>query len=185
MPTQITTLEPVGDAITRLAAENLIREYLQFIASAALQNYQLTFDIEAMVYSDLHDEAKFYPPAGRFYLVRYSDQYIGVGCLKRLTPTVAEIQRMYVQPSARGLGAGRLLVERLIADARDMQFQTVRLESLRALTAAHMLYRSVGFQEIEPYAENSMKDYQTPDAMESYRASAIFMELRFEPLSAR
>jgi GNAT superfamily N-acetyltransferase len=131
------------------------------------------------VWSDIHDEAKFYPPAGRFYLVRHSNHYVGVGCLRRLAPTVAEIQRMYVQPSARGLGAGRLLLEQLLADARDMRFQIVRLESLRALTAAHMLYRSVGFQEIEPYTENSMKAYQSPDAMESYRSSAIFMELRF------
>ena len=182
MPSDVVALVPVGDALTRLAAESLIREYLQFIASTALQNYQLMFDIEAMVYSDIHDEAKFYSPAGRFYLVRHSDQHIGVGCLKRLTPTVAEIQRMYVQPSARGLGAGRLLVEQLLADARDMQFQSVRLESLRALTAAHMLYRSVGFQEIEPYTENSMKDYQSPEAMEAYQSSALFMELRFDPL---
>jgi GNAT superfamily N-acetyltransferase len=133
-----------------------------------------------MVYSDIHDEAKFYPPAGRFYLVRHSDQYVGVGCLKRVDSTVAEIQRMYVRPSARGLGAGRLLLGRLLSDAREMRFQVVRLESLRALTAAHTLYRSVGFQEIEPYAENSMKNYQSLEAMGAYRASAIFMELRFE-----
>jgi ribosomal protein S18 acetylase RimI-like enzyme len=84
---------------------------------------------------------------------------------------------MYVRPTARGLGAGRLLVEQLLADARAMQFGIVRLESLRALTAAHTLYRSVGFSEIEPYADSSMTDYQARDVMETYRASAIFMEL--------
>src|SRR5437868_8516199 len=106
MQSDVPALVPVGDVVARLAAENLIREYLRFIASMALQNYQLTFDIEAMIRSDIQDEAKFYPPAGRFYVVRYSDQYIGVGCLRRLSPTVAEIQRMYVQPSARCLGVG-------------------------------------------------------------------------------
>ena len=170
-------LVPVADAATRAAAEELIREYLQFISDTALENYQLTFDIEAMVASDLDDSAKFYPPAGRFYLVQHADEYVGVGCLKRLSPTIAEIQRMYVRPTARGLGAGRLLVEQLLADARAMQFGIVRLESLRALTAAHTLYRSVGFREIEPYADSSMTDYQARDVMETYRASAIFMEL--------
>ena len=182
MGSDVTVLVPVGDAVTRLAAEGLIREYLQFIAVTAAQNYQLTFDIEAMISSDLHDEMKFYPPAGRFYLVRHAHEYVGVGCLKRLAPAVAEIQRMYVRPSARGLGAGRLLLMQLLNDAREMQFEIVRLESLRALTAAHTLYRSVGFQEIEAYDENSMKDYQSPGAKEAYRSSALFMELRLEPV---
>ena len=131
-----------------------------------------------MVSSDLHDETKFYPPAGRFYLVRHSNDYVGIGGLKRLAPAVAEVQRMYVRPSARGLGAGRRLIGQLLSDARDMQFEIVRLESLRALTAAHTLYRSVGFREIEPYNDSSMKDFQSPEAMESYLSSAIFMELK-------
>jgi GNAT superfamily N-acetyltransferase len=173
-------LVPVDDSATRAAAETLIREYLQFVADVALQSYRLSFDVEAMIASDLGDAGKFYPPAGRFYVVRHAEQFVGVGCLKRLRPDVAEIQRMYVQPSARGLGAGRLLVERLLADARAMQCRTVRLESLRALSAAHALYRSVGFREIEPYAENSMRAYQSAEALDAYRASAIFMELTLE-----
>ena len=170
-------LVPVGDVATRAAAERLIREYLEFIAEIAMQNYRLTFDIEAMIASDLHDESKFYPPAGRFYVVRHAGQFVGVGCLKRLTPTVAEIQRMYVRPSVRGVGTGRLLVERLLADAKGMQFKTIRLESLRVLSAAHALYRSVGFREIEPYNESSMTDYQSRDALKTYHSSAVFMEL--------
>jgi GNAT superfamily N-acetyltransferase len=172
-----TVLAPVDDGSTRAAAEKLIREYLAFIADTALESYRLTFDVEAMIASDLEDAGKFYPPNGRFYVVRHGDAYVGVGCLKRLTPDVAEIQRMYVQPTARGLGAGRLLVDRLLSDARAMQFTTVRLESLRALAAAHALYRSVGFREIEPYDDNSMRDYQSAGAMATYRSSAIFMEL--------
>ncbi|MDQ6635718.1 MAG: GNAT family N-acetyltransferase [Gemmatimonadota bacterium] len=87
---------------------------------------------------------------------------------------------MYVQPTARGVGAGRLLVDHRLSDARAMRFRTVRLESLRALSAAHTLYRSVGFREIEPYAENSMRDYQSSEAMDVYRSSAILMELALE-----
>jgi GNAT superfamily N-acetyltransferase len=174
-------LVPVDDASTRAAAEALIREYLTFIADTARESYHLTFDVEAMLASDLGDAGKFYPPAGRFYVVRHGDRFVGVGCLKRLTPHIAEIQRMYVQPSARGLGAGRLLVEQLLTDARAMQFRTVRLESLRALSAAHSLYRSVGFRDIEPYAESSMRAYQSAGAMDTYRSSALFMELALSP----
>ena len=51
------------------------------------------------------------------------------------------------------------------------------LERMRVLTAAHTLYRSAGFQEIAPYSENSMKAYQSPEALEAYRASSLFMEV--------
>jgi ribosomal protein S18 acetylase RimI-like enzyme len=84
---------------------------------------------------------------------------------------------MYVQPHVRGVGAGRCLVERLLAGAAALGYTTVRLESLRALGAAHSLYRSVGFTEVEPYAENSMSAYQDPATLARYRQSAVFMEL--------
>ena len=171
------TLVPVDAPPEREAARALISEYLQWISDTALANYALSFDIDAMVRSDIEDRSKFYSPSGRFYLVQHSGGYVGVGCLKRLSPTVGEVQRMYVQPRARGIGAGRLLIEQLVKDARTLGYKTLRLESLKVLAAAHALYRSVGFVEIEPYSENSMKAYQSPEGLEAYRASAVFMEL--------
>ena len=179
MKTCAVQILAVDDLPTREAARRLIREYLRWIASSAAANYGLSFDVDAMIKSDIDDESKFYPPTGRFYVVRYANTYVGVGCLKRLTPTVAEIQRMYIQPHVRGIGAGRCLVERLLADARAMGYQVVRLESLKFLSAAHALYRSVGFVEITPYEENSMNKFQPEEAIDKYRASAVFMELRF------
>jgi GNAT superfamily N-acetyltransferase len=85
---------------------------------------------------------------------------------------------MYIQPQARGLGAGRRLVEQLIADARAIGFRTLRLESLKVLSAAHTLYRSVGFVEVQPYEDNSMADYQSQEKLDTYRSSALFMEMR-------
>jgi GNAT superfamily N-acetyltransferase len=171
----------VDDEETRAAARRLIAEYLRWIADAAQEKYGLAFDVEAMVTSDLEDRSKFYPPRGRFYVVRHADEYVGVGCLKALSRSVAEIQRMYVQPRIRGAGAGRRLLERLLADARAIGYDAVRLESLKFLSPAHTLYRSVGFVEITPYAANSMKAYQPAETEEAYRASAVFMELRLEP----
>jgi len=84
---------------------------------------------------------------------------------------------MYIQPHVRGIGAGRALVQRLLRDAKELGYAKVRLESLRALAPAHTLYRSVGFVEVEAYADNSMDAYQDPAALEAYRRSAIFMEL--------
>ena len=171
-------LVAVDDAATREAARYLIAEYLRWIASAAAASYGLSFDVDAMVTSDLEDRAKFYPPSGRFYVIRREDANVGVGCLKRLSPSVAEIQRMYVQPHVRGVGAGRLLLQQLLSDARAIGYETVRLESLKVLSAAHALYKSVGFAAIAPYADNSMTKYQPGDTLDRYRSSAVFMELR-------
>jgi len=171
-------LMAVDDAATRGAARDLIAEYLRWLASVAAASYGLSFDVDAMVTSDIEDRAKFYPPSGRFYVIRRDDANVGVGCLKRITPSVAELQRMYVQPHVRGVGAGRLLLEQLLSDARAIGYEAVRLESLKFLSAAHALYKSVGFAEITPYAENSMTKYQPRDTIDRYRSNAVFMELR-------
>jgi len=171
------TLLPVSTTDDRETARRLIGEYMNWISDIAGEQYRLSFDIDAMLRSDLDDATKFYPPHGRFYLVQSRDGAIGVGALKRLAVEVGEIQRMYVQPSARGLGAGRLLVQRLLDDARALGLRRVRLESLKVLAAAHALYRSVGFVEIAPYADSSMQDYQSHTALQRYCASAIFMEI--------
>ena len=99
-------LVAVEDPATREAARDLIAEYLRWIAGIAAGRYGLSFDVDAMVASDLEDRSKFFPPDGRFYVIRREASYVGVGCLKRITPSVAEIQRMYVQPHVRGVGAG-------------------------------------------------------------------------------
>jgi GNAT superfamily N-acetyltransferase len=175
-------LVAVDNAATREAARDLIGEYLRWLASLAAVNYGLSFDVDAMVTSDIDDTAKFYPPNGRVYVIRHADAgqhaHVGVGCLRRITPSVAEIQRMYVQPHVRGVGAGRLLLQQLLSDARAIGYEAVRLESLRFLSAAHALYKSAGFAEITPYAENSMTEYQPRDTIDTYRSNAVFMELR-------
>jgi GNAT superfamily N-acetyltransferase len=170
-------LRPVETALQRESARLLVAEYLHWVAGIAHAEYGLAFDVEAMARSDLEDRDKFFPPHGRFYLVQWNGEDVGVGCLKRLAPGVGEIQRMYIRDKARGLGAGRLLVGRLLDDARQLGYTRIRLESLKALHAAHALYRSVGFAQIDPYAENSMRDYQAPESLEDYRRSAVFMEL--------
>lgn len=178
MAATATELVAFDDAAAREAARSLIAEYLRWVADAAAANYGLSFDVDAMVRSDVDDRAKFYPPSGRCYLIRQGDAHVGVGCLKRITPTAAELQRMYLQPRARGAGAGRLLLQQLLSDARTIGYHAVRLESLKFLSTAHTLYKSAGFTEIAPYAENSMAQYQPGDTIDRYRSSAVFMELR-------
>jgi GNAT superfamily N-acetyltransferase len=88
---------------------------------------------------------------GRLYVAEVDGEAIGVGGLKRLSDTDGEIKRMFVRPTARRLGVGRAIVERLIDDARALGYRTVFLESASFMHPAHALYRSVGFVPSEPY----------------------------------
>ena len=84
---------------------------------------------------------------------------------------------MYVLPTYRGKGIGRAIINRLIDDARSIGYCLLRLESLKFLDAAHSLYRSVGFHEIDPYADNSMKSYQPAEQLDQYYSITVFMEM--------
>lgn len=164
----------------RERAAALIREYLEWLNDRIQNDYGIEFDVEAMVSSDLSDPDKFHPPYGRFYLVTYGGQAAGVGCLKKLDEGIGEIQRMYVAPAYRGKGIGRAIAERLIADARAIGYRQLKLESLEFLDAAHSLYRSLGFREIDPYEDNSMESYQAKEQLDRYYAITVFMEMEPE-----
>ena len=53
----------------------------------ATESYGLSFDSDAMLAWDIEDRMKFYSPNGRFYVIRRDDAHVGVGCLKRITPS--------------------------------------------------------------------------------------------------
>ncbi len=97
------------------------------------------------------------PPRGRLLLARYSgrDQDHVAGCiaLRPLQAGICEMKRLYVRPSDRGKGLGKILVDRLIAGARAIGYQRMRLDTIAsAMKDAIALYRRMGFQEIAPYS---------------------------------
>ena len=167
----------VDNSEERNQAGELIGEYLTWLNEIVQRKYGLEFEIDAMLQSDLTHSTKFSPPQGRFYLTRFEGQAAGVGCLKNIGDQTGEIQRMYVLTEFRRLGIGRAIVERLIEDARTIGYRWLRLESLEFLDAAHSLYRSVGFEAIDPYADNSMRSYQASETLDRYHQITVFMQL--------
>ena len=90
-------------------------------------------------------------PEGLLLLARLDGDPIGCGALKFHDDEPAEIKRMWVDPSARGLGLGRRLLEELEERARERGVTRVRLETNGALTEAIGLYRSAGYEEVDPF----------------------------------
>src|SRR5690242_8127449 len=57
---------------------------------------------------------------------------------------------VYVQPARRHLGLGRLLVDRLLAEARAIGYRRIHLDTLPSMTRAAAMYTALGFQDIPP-----------------------------------
>ena len=97
-------------------------------------------------------------PAGRFVIARIGARPVGCGGLVVRTPDAgpdfAEIKRMWVDRSLRGVGIGFRILDALEGTAREMGQGMVRLDSNRTLTEAHALYRRCGYAKIPRYNDN-------------------------------
>ncbi|GAA5072031.1 bifunctional helix-turn-helix transcriptional regulator/GNAT family N-acetyltransferase [Lysobacter panacisoli] len=105
------------------------------------------------------DPQELVPPSGVLLLARLDEHALGCGALKVLGRGVGEIKRMWVAPSARGLGIAQRLLDALELQARDMGLRTIRLDTNRSLTEARALYARSGYREIAPYNDNPYADH--------------------------
>jgi len=130
------------------AVRDLIVEYAAWLdLDLCFQNYD----------AEIADLAAAYgAPAGRLYLVRSNGTPAACIALRPLAVDgEAEVKRLYVRPAYRGHGIARMLVQRIIADARTIGYRTLRLDTLPPrMPEADALYRSFGFQPTPPYYDN-------------------------------
>lgn len=76
-----------------------------------------------------------------------------VGCvgLQPVSQCVGEIKRMYVEPSARGWGLSRILLDAVESQARATGLTRLRLETGTHQTQAIALYTNHGYTPTAPY----------------------------------
>jgi GNAT superfamily N-acetyltransferase len=106
------------------------------------------------------------PPQGRLLLAEYEGQYAGCVALHKLETGICEMKRLYLRPQFRGKGLGRLLANRIIAEARHIGYRRMRLDTVEpVMKDAVAMYRKLGFVEIASYCANPI-------------VGALYMELR-------
>ena len=106
------------------------------------------------------------PPDGRLLLAEYEGRLAGCVALHEWENGICEMKRLYLRPSFRGKGLGRVVAEKIIAEAREIGYQRMRLDTIEPLMKdAVEMYRKLGFREIAPYRPNPI-------------AGAMYMELQ-------
>jgi putative acetyltransferase len=141
-----------------------------FIAKAKelFQEYagSLGFDLCFQNFDQELDDfpGQYSPPMGCLFLALSENQPIGCVGLRSFQKGVCEMKRLYVRPDFRARKAGRLLAEAAIKAGKAIGYEIMRLDTLPSMVGANILYKSLGFREIEPYRHNPMK-------------GAIYMEL--------
>jgi putative acetyltransferase len=109
------------------------------------------------------------PPKGRLLLAECQGQLAGCVALRPKEFDICEMKRLYLRPQFRGKGIGRDLAERVIAEARQIGYARMRLDTVEpVMKDAVAMYRRLGFHEIAPYCDNPM-------------AGTLYMELELGP----
>jgi putative acetyltransferase len=111
------------------------------------------------------------PPRGRLLLAGAPRRALGCIALRPLAARegsaagssaaaaatrVGEVKRLYVQPAHRGAGWGRRLAQALLAEARAIGYEELKLDTLDWMAGARSLYAQLGFRECAAYYDNPL-----------------------------
>jgi ribosomal protein S18 acetylase RimI-like enzyme len=130
------------------------------VAAELLDEYftsrELGFTSHPGGYRIVHpDPVAFTPPAGVFLIATDDDgTVVGCGGVRMLDPSRGEIKHLWMRPTARGTGTGRALLAELERRAADLGATEVVLDTNESLEAAQHIYRTSGYDEVEPYNDN-------------------------------
>ena len=129
------------------------RQARQFV-----EEYAASLDVDLSFQNFEHEvehlSSEYSAPAGVFFLAEENGIYVGCIGLRRFANGVGEIKRLYVSPTGRGHGVGRLLIEGVLAAGRRLGYARLVLDTLPSMTEAQKLYASFGFTPTAPYRFN-------------------------------
>lgn len=164
--TAVSPVSPVVKALSFAQAESpaqIAHARELFLEYATSLGFSLCFQNFDKELANLPGD--YSPPDGRLLLAEYNGRLAGCVALHKLEASICEMKRLYLRPAFRGKGLGRVLADRIIAEARQIGYQRMRLDTVEpVMKDAVAMYRRIGFREIAPYCTNPI-------------AGALYMEL--------
>ncbi len=146
-----TTIIPAATPHQIETTRALFIEYQQWL------NFSLCFQNFDKELAEL--PGKYSAPMGRLYLAEYGGTIAGCIALRPMDDeNFCEMKRLYVKEEFRGKKIGKLLAEKIIADAKKIGYRAMRLDTLQRMNAARTLYTQLGFTIIPPYYYNPLEE---------------------------
>ena len=130
----------------------LLAAHLALSRSLTPLEYSFALDIEELL-----------DPSVTFFSARERDRLVGIGALKPLDPSHAELKSMHTVDADRCRGVGSAMVKHLLGFARREGYRRVSLEtgSTGDFVAARRLYAKAGFRPCGPFGNYQPSAYNT------------------------
>ncbi len=132
-------------------------------ARTLFREYETSMDLD-LCFQGFEEELRDLPgkyarPDGRLLLAYSEERLAGCVVLRKLETAVCEMKRLFVRDEFRGQKIGISLIEHLIAEAREIGYGKMRLDTHPPkMGKAVKLYESLGFSPISPYYDNPNED---------------------------
>jgi GNAT superfamily N-acetyltransferase len=126
--------------------KQLFRQYIQSL------HFELNFQDVDRELEEIDIEYNL--PAGALVLVYDGDKAIACAGVRKIDDRIAELKRMFVDPAYRGHQLGMQLLQAALAEARQLGYRSIRLDTVPDMHAAIKLYTAAGFYKIDPYRFN-------------------------------
>lgn len=131
------------------------------IVRALMREYQRALGVDLCFQGFEHELASlpgtYAPPSGRLLLALHDGEIAGCVALQAIDAARCEMKRLYVRPSARGLGVGKALVTRVLDEARAIGYRRIMLDTLPTMAEAQQLYERFGFVDTDAYRPNPIR----------------------------
>jgi len=147
---EITTVDEVRSQV------EILRDYLNYVCNDLRLNADIDIDPEPLLADILSNAETFVPPLGAAYVAKDDEgDVVGIGFMRPVGGDAFEIKRVFVRRKARGLGAGKALMNALMDRARSEGASEMLLDSSKTLSEAIGLYEKLGFTYTDPYPQSS------------------------------
>ncbi len=96
--------------------------------------------------------------ANRFFAVKVDGKLMGCGGIRVVGQDYAEIKRIYVDPSSRGLGLAKAILNRLESESRLLGLREMKLETGTSQPEAIRLFERCGYAQCPAFGDYPKND---------------------------